>query len=612
MSENHILVWNSRGLNSRARRNVVCDFIEQHRASVVCMQESKLANASISVNIELTGIDYDFAYLSAVGVAGGAYVAWRRNLWNAEHAVVRRFSITMRFLPLKRQGDPWWITNVYGPTQHAEKGNFFQELRDVHAACQGPWLVCGDFNMIYQACDKNNEKLHVGIMRSFRSLLDDLHLDELHLFGRLYTWSNHRDSPTLERLDRVFASIDWNEQYPSHYLRCLSSDASDHAPLLLVLNIEPWARPRFRFEDYWTRMDGFRDIIQVAWNTYFRASDPCKALDRKLRAIAKALRSWRATRIGSVRLRLAVARAIIYELDTAQESRALSAQEQELWRELKHSVLGLASLSRTMAWQRARTRQLAEGDACTRYFHLQACHRRRKNYLFSLQHNGQTFTEEDCKADIVFDYYNSLLGTAFTHMNRIDLLQLNLPRLDLSDQAARFTADEIVQAIRCSPTNRAPGPDGLGSSFYTAAWEIVGADIVRAFHAMWDMDFRSFHHLNEAVMVLLHKTQSPAGLRDYRPISLVHSVGKLFSKCLALRLAPRMNELIKHNQSAFIRGWRIHENFKTVQLTCRWLHARHCPTVLLKIDLAKAFDSVAWPFLLEVVEHAGFPLRWRN
>lgn len=33
--------------------------------------------------------------------------------------------------------------------------------------------------------------------------------------------------------------------------------------------------------------------------------------------------------------------------------------------------------------------------------------------------------------------------------------------------------------------------------------------------------------------------------------------------------------------------------------------------MLLKIDLAKAFDSVAWPFLLEVLEHAGFPL-WRQ
>lgn len=54
-----------------------------------------------------------------------------------------------------------------------------------------------------------------------------------------------------------------------------------------------------------------------------------------------------------------------------------------------------------------------------------------------------------------------------------------------------------------------------------------------------------------------------------------------------------------------------------MQLTCRWLHANRRPAVLLKIDLTRAFDSVAWPFLLEacpflleMLEHAGFPLRW--
>lgn len=34
--------------------------------------------------------------------------------------------------------------------------------------------------------------------------------------------------------------------------------------------------------------------------------------------------------------------------------------------------------------------------------------------------------------------------------------------------------------------------------------------------------------------------------------------------------------------------------------------------MLLKVDLAKAFDSVARPFLLEVLDHAGFPERWRE
>lgn len=113
-------------------------------------------------------------------------------------------------------------------------------------------------------------------------------------------------------------------------------------------------------------------------------------------------------------------------------------------------------------------------------------------------------------------------------------------------------------------------------------------------------------------MVLLQKNMAPSGLKDYRPISLIHSVGKLFSKGLAMRLAPRMSELVQVNQTAFIKGRRIHENFRSVQLTCCWLHAKKSLAILLKVDLAKAFDSIAWPFLLEVLEHVGFPMKWRD
>lgn len=34
--------------------------------------------------------------------------------------------------------------------------------------------------------------------------------------------------------------------------------------------------------------------------------------------------------------------------------------------------------------------------------------------------------------------------------------------------------------------------------------------------------------------------------------------------------------------------------------------------MLLKIDIAKAFDTVAWTFLLEILQRMGFGRRWRN
>lgn len=347
----------------------------------------------------------------------------------------------------------------------------------------------------------------------------------------------------------MFATVPWLEDHPFHHLHYRSTDCSDHAPLLLVLSTEPWARPRFRFECFWPKVDGFLDVVAAAWNCPWLGVDGCRSLDHKLRAVARALRSWAARRVGSVRLQLAASRVVVFKLDVVQESRMLSEDECELRRELKVATVGLSSLARTIAKQKSRCRFLKEGDANTRFFNLQACHRKRKSYIPTISHGGHTFTSEEAKSGAVFDFYDGLLGTRFHRLHRIDLARLDLSTIDLQELAAPFTKEEITRAVLESPPDRAPGPDSL----------VVKSDVCAVFQSLWSQDWRSFYLLNNACMVLLRKREVPVDLRAYRPNSLIHSFGKLVIKTLALRLAPAMDALVRPNQMAFIRGCCIHD-----------------------------------------------------
>ena len=98
------------------------------------------------------------------------------------------------------------------------------------------------------------------------------------------------------------------------------------------------------------------------------------------------------------------------------------------------------------------------------------------------------------------------------------------------------------------------------------------------------------------------KKEDASNVKDFRPISLVNSFAKLVTKILANRLAGFLNQLISPNQSAFIKGRFILDNFMLVHQTTKFLHQQKQARILLKLDINKAFDSVSWPFLLEVLK----------
>lgn len=343
MNPSNILCWNVRGLNSKARQDGVHTLVTSSRVDVVCIQETKMTEISRGTILSTLGSDFThFVELPAVGASGGILVAWRNELGPATAARVDSHCISVQFSPSSDQA--WWLTCVYGPQGDHNKVLFLQKPRDVRDACQGPWILLGDYNLIYKDEDKNNGNLNRALMGRFRRLINDLGLKELPLHGRKFTWSNQQDTPTLVKLDRVLCTVDWEHLFPNCLLQSTSIDGSDHCPLLLGLHDNKPGKARFHFEAYWTKLEGFHEAVEVAWASEPTSSCPFDTLSRKLRATVKGLQSWSQKKIGHISSQLGMAREIIHPLEIAQDSRPLSRLGKWLYNQLKRHALALSSL----------------------------------------------------------------------------------------------------------------------------------------------------------------------------------------------------------------------------------------------------------------------------
>ena len=106
----------------------------------------------------------------------------------------------------------------------------------------------------------------------------------------------------------------------------------------------------------------------------------------------------------------------------------------------------------------------------------------------------------------------------------------------------------------------------------TASWGVIKEDLLAAVNFFFNQHEQHFQHLNSAHLILIPKRSDAQQIGEYRPISLTHSVAKIVSKLLAIRLAPFLNQLVSRAQSAFIKKRSIHDNCLCTQNLVRDLH----------------------------------------
>lgn len=101
----------------------------------------------------------------------------------------------------------------------------------------------------------------------------------------------------------------------------------------------------------------------------------------------------------------------------------------------------------------------------------------------------------------------------------------------------------------------------------------------------------ALEHINGAQVVLIPKSEVALEPKDFRPISLIHTFAKLFTKVLSIRLAAHIDSLVGVTQSTFIKKRCIQDNFVYVRELARHFHRTETPACLLNLDISNAFDT---------------------
>lgn len=212
--------------------------------------------------------------------------------------------------------------------------------------------------------------------------------------------------------------------------------------------------------------------------------------------------------------------------------------------------------------------------------------------------------------------FSSHLKTLYTETNKTNIEEadaffsrINLPKMTESQKLSiekPITSDEVAEAIKTLKINKRPGPDGFTALYYRTFTDIISPMLVEAFNDL--LNNKSFRQESLlAIICMIPKPHSDDSLcTNYRPISMLNMDIKVLAKILAARLNMIIGTLVHRDQVGFMPSRQAGDNVRRATLLAHIAKKRHIPVCFLSLDIKKAFDSIAWPYLNYTLQKWGF------
>lgn len=410
-----------------------------------------------------------------------------------------------------------------------------------------------------------------------------------------------------ERLDRLLIN---NSCYNAGFgvsVTHLARDPSDHSPLLLLFTTRLDDKPRpFRFLNAWAIHPGFLEVVRKSWQQECVGA-PIQVLCSKVKRLKADIKVWNVQCFGNIFNNVKRAeKEVVLAKKQVEDDISVSAQESLRRAQAKFRQ---SLIVEECFWkQKARVRWLDLGDKNAKFFHSVVKQKRLQSVIHRVQDEGGNWlsSEADIGQEAV-KFFSSLFSAEAT--SSWDLSSI-IPNLIQPADNAKLeeipTMEDVRWVVSDMDSGSAAGPDGYTGKFFTFASDIVAQDLYNAV-----VSFFCGAELPKKViatlLLLIPKVKNPKDFSHFHPISLCNFINKVFSCLLADRLSQLLPKIISPNQSGFVCGRLISDNFLFAQEIIMSIGKKNMGgNVALKLDMTKAYDRVSWIFLINVLRAFGF------
>uniref|UniRef100_A0A803PSI7 Reverse transcriptase domain-containing protein n=1 Tax=Cannabis sativa TaxID=3483 RepID=A0A803PSI7_CANSA len=173
-----------------------------------------------------------------------------------------------------------------------------------------------------------------------------------------------------------------------------------------------------------------------------------------------------------------------------------------------------------------------------------------------------------------------------------------------------FNKKDVKEALFGIHSSKSPGPDGFGATFLKELWNDIGDDFSCAVLGFFPSG-KLPQEVSATSISLIPKIDNPQGASDYRPIACCTTTYKCISKMICTRLSEVLPELIHENQGAFVKKRLLAHNVLILQDLLKGYTRKNISSrCIMKIDLSKAYDTVDWCFVADILKALCFPSKF--